>query len=491
MSDDELAKLWMAFNTESDGVIVNPDAKEKIRAELERRGMSTDIDELVDAYGKDDITLTGDRMEDAIDLFIDDIDPDEADIDFIDPFTPSAPRPAPRPRVPSGGRSPRPTPTPGRSPYFPYDGLDRNNPPSRYPLPKRPDGVSDADWRAYVRYHNSIRPKWEATDIGGGGGFWNYPDPFEAWMRRTGRGFRYVPQPARPANNRRRGKFPQELPELSDTAIGEFIDSIQNKLKKGRDPAPMGRIKSQMRSMFGKSDISQLTSEELERFAEWCKKYGTSIKNGGYADQWERSQGQTFTRFASSILDVRDAREELIRRGAKPDADNRVHTPNEKIVDEFWRDRVNRERDIRIEDWILQREERAQEQEGQVYRSRGNLRESEARRMARELREPGAPRTGETPRARTRGASDAGASRTATRRTPATAQGEANIPSKPVTPTRRTVKPKKIKDPNKLSDNEILNEVANPETDQTMVAALTDEFNRRNSRVSLKPNMTK
>lgn len=476
MSDDELAKLWMAVNTEGDGVVVNPDAKEKIKEELERREMSTNIDELVDAYGKDDAVFTGERMEDLIDLFIDDIDLDEADIDFVDPFTPSEPRPAPRPRVPSGGRSPRPAPS----------VLDPRNPPSRYPLPRRPDGVSDADWRAYVRYHNSIRPKFESTGRGDGRGEWNFPATFEMWMRLNNR---------QPANNRRKGKFPQELPELSDTAIGEFIDSIQNKIKKGRDPAPMGRIKRQMRSMFGKSDISQLTSGELEQFAEWCKKYGTSIRNGGYADQWERSQGQTFTRFASSILDVRDAREELIRRGAVPDADNRVHTPNEKIVDEFWRDRVNREREIRIEDWQLQREERERDQDGQVYRDGGNLRPSEARRMARELREPGAPRTGETPRARTRDASDAGAARTATRRTPATAQGEANIPSKPVTPTRRTVRPrtqqKPVTDPNLIDDDELLNEINDPNIDQTRFNALMAEFNRRNGRVSLKPNMKK
>jgi len=522
LSDDELAKLWMAVNTEGDGVVINPDAKEKIKEELERREMSTNIDELVDAYGKDDAVFTGERMEDLIDLFIDDIDLDEADIDFVDPFTPSEPRPAPRPRVPSGGRSPRPRPTPD---FDPDDFLaPRKDRKPKYPTPKRPDGVSDAEWNRYLKYHREAArdARWVPGGYGGGGGYWIGPVDFDMWRLGFGRdrpdGDRspevpaYDPrprptpgrrpgglidfpgfelEPRRPANNRRRGKFPQELPDLSDTAIGEFIDSIQNKIKKGRDPAPMGRIKSQMRSMFGKSDISQLTSEELEQFAEWCKKYGTSIKNGGYADQWERSQGQTFTRFASSILDVRDAREELIRRGAEPDADNRVHTPNEKIVDEFWRDRVNRERDLRIEDWLLQREERAQEQEGQVYRSRGNLRESEARRMARELREPGAPRTGETPRARTRGASDAGAARTATRRTPATAQGEANIPSKPVTPTRRTVKPKKIKEPNKLSDQEILAEIANPDIDQTMATALTDEFNRRNSRVSIKPNMTK
>jgi hypothetical protein len=495
LDDNQLAKLWMSFNVESDGVVLNPEAKEKIRAELERRGMSTDIDELVDAYGKDDITLTGEMMEDAIDLFVDDLDMDEVAIDIDDPFTPSEPRPAPRPRVPSGGRSPRPRPTPGRSPYFPYDGLDRNNPPSRYPLPKRPDGVSDADWRAYVRYHNSIRPKWEATDIGGGGGFWNYPDPFEAWMRRTGRGFRpedmpeipdipgYDPRPRRPANNRRPGKFPQELPDLSDEEVGNFMDRIQNKLKKARYPTPLEHIKTEMRSRFGKTDITQLTSEELEELAEWAKSFGRAVRENRYprgARDWEPSQGQAFSRFASSILDVRDAREELLRRGAVPDENNRVHKQNERVVDAFWRDidEAGRPDGLLIPDRV-------------PYLRGGNLRPSEARRMARELREPGAARTGETPRARTRGASDAGATRTATRRTPATAEGEASIPSKPVTPTRRTVKPKKIKDPNKLSDNEILNEVANPETDQTMVAALTDEFNRRNSRVSLKPNMTK
>ena len=501
LSDEELAKIWMGLDAGGDGVVINPDAKEKLRAELERRGMSTDIDELVDAYGKDDAVFTGERMEDLIDLFIDDIDIDKADIDFIDPFTPSEPRPAPRPRVPSGGRSPRPRPTPGRSPYFPYDGLDRDDPPSRYPLPKRPDGVSDADWRAYVRYHNSIRPEWVATDIGGGGGYWNYPDPFEAWMRRTGRGFRpedmpeipdipgYAPQPARPANNRRPGKFPQELPDLSDEQIGEFIDSIQNKIKKALFPTPLDDIKRAMGRMFGKYDISQLTSEELEELAAWAKQKGKDIKNGKYPRDWENSQGQTFTRFASSILDVRDARNELINRGATPDENGRVHKPNWDKVNENWRERRERERREREEAFGLGRD---MDREPNVYRSGGgNLRESEARRMARELREPGALRTGETPRARTRGASDAGAARTATRRTPATAQGEANIPSKPVTPTRRTVKPKKIKDPNQLSDNEILNEVANPETDQTMVAALTDEFNRRNTRVSLKPNMTK
>jgi hypothetical protein len=494
LSDEELAKIWMGLDAGGDGVVVNPDAKERLRAELERRGMSTDIDELADAYGKDDAVFTGERMEDLIDLFIDDIDLDEADIDFIDPFTPSAPRPAPRPRVPSGGRSPRPRPTPGRSPYFPYDGLDRNNPPSRYPLPKRPDGVSDADWRAYVRYHNSIRPEWVATDIGGGRGYWNYPDTFEAWMRRTGRGFRpedmpeipdipgYVPQPARPANNRRPGKFPQELPDLSDEEVGNFMDRIQNKLKKARYPTPLEHIKTEMRSRFGKTDITQLTSEELEELAEWAKSFGRAVRENRYrrgARDWEPSQGQAFSRFASSILDVRDAREELLRRGAVPDENNRVHKQNERVVDAFWRDldEAGRPDGLLIPDT--------------PYLRGGNLRESEARRMARELREPGAPRTGETPRARTRGASDAGAARTATRRTPATAQGEANIPSKPVTPTRRTVKPKKIKEPNRLSDNEILNEVANPETDQTMVAALTDEFNRRNTRVSLKPNMTK
>jgi hypothetical protein len=494
MSDDELAKLWMAFNTESDGVIVNPDAKEKIRAELERRGMSTDIDELVDAYGKDDVTLTGERMEDAIDLFIDDIDMDEVPIDIIDPFTPSEPRPAPRPRVPSGGRSPRPTPRPRPTP----DALDPRNPPDRWTLPKRPDGISDADWRAYVRYHRSIRPEFQATGRGDGRGFWNLPATFEQWKRMRDGDSRpadapnipgYDPQPRRPANNRRPGKFPQELPELSDTAIGEFIDSIQNKIKKANYPTPLEDIKRAMGRMFGKYDISQLTSEELEELAAWAKQKGKDIKNGKYPRDWENSQGQTFTRFASSILDVRDARNELINRGATPDENGRVHKPNWDRVNENWRDRVNREREIRIEDWQLQREERERDQEGQVFRGRGNLRESEARRMARELREPGAPRTGETPRARTRGASDAGATRTATRRTPATAEGDANIPSKPVTPTRRTVKPKKIKDPNKLSDNEILNEVANPETDQTMVAALTDEFNRRNSRVSLKPSL--
>jgi len=495
LDDNQLAKLWMSFNVESDGVVLNPEAKEKIRAELERRGMSTDIDELVDAYGKDDITLTGEMMEDAIDLFVDDLDMDEVAIDIDDPFTPSEPRPAPRPRVPSGGRSPRPRPTPGRSPYFPYDGLDRNNPPSRYPLPKRPDGVSDADWRAYVRYHNSIRPKWEATDIGGGGGFWNYPDPFEAWMRRTGRGFRpedmpeipdipgYDPRPRRPANNRRPGKFPQELPDLSDEEVGNFMDRIQNKLKKARYPTPLEHIKTEMRSRFGKTDITQLTSEELEELAEWAKSFGRAVRENRYprgARDWEPSQGQAFSRFASSILDVRDAREELLRRGAVPDENNRVHKQNERVVDAFWRDidEAGRPDGLLIPDRV-------------PYLRGGNLRPSEARRMARELREPGAARTGETPRARTRGASDAGATRTATRRTPATAEGEASVPSKPVTPTRRTVKPKKIKDPNKLSDNEILNEVANPETDQTMVAALTDEFNRRNSRVSLKPNMTK
>lgn len=495
LDDNQLAKLWMSFNVESDGVVLNPEAKEKIRAELERRGMSTDIDELVDAYGKDDITLTGEMMEDAIDLFVDDLDMDEVAIDIDDPFTPSEPRPAPRPRVPSGGRSPRPRPTPGRSPYFPYDGLDRNNPPSRYPLPKRPDGVSDADWRAYVRYHNSIRPKWEATDIGGGGGFWNYPDPFEAWMKRTGRGFRpedmpeipdipgYDPRPRRPANNRRPGKFPQELPDLSDEEVGNFMDRIQNKLKKARYPTPLEHIKTEMRSRFGKTDITQLTSEELEELAEWAKSFGRAVRENRYprgARDWEPSQGQAFSRFASSILDVRDAREELLRRGAVPDENNRVHKQNERVVDAFWRDidEAGRPDGLLIPDRV-------------PYLRGGNLRPSEARRMARELREPGAARTGETPRARTRGASDAGATRTATRRTPATAEGEASIPSKPVTPTRRTVKPKKIKDPNKLSDNEILNEVANPETDQTMVAALTDEFNRRNSRVSLKPNMTK
>ena len=107
LSDEELAKIWMGLDAGGDGVVVNPDAKERLRAELERRGMSTDIDELADAYGKDDAVFTGERMEDLIDLFIDDIDLDEADIDFIDPFTPSAPRPAPRPRVPSGGRNPR------------------------------------------------------------------------------------------------------------------------------------------------------------------------------------------------------------------------------------------------------------------------------------------------------------------------------------------------------------------------------------------------
>jgi hypothetical protein len=482
LSDEELAKIWMGLDAGGDGVVVNPDAKERLRAELERRGMSTDIDELADAYGKDDAVFTGERMEDLIDLFIDDIDLDEADIDFVDPFTPSEPRPAPRPRVPSGGRSPRPTPRPRPTP----DALDPRDPPSRYPLPRRPDGVSDADWRAYVRYHNSIRPEWVATDIGGGGGNWNYPSTFEMWKWMRDNPLKpddvpgvpgYAPRPVRPANSRRPGKFPQELPDLSDEEVGNFIDRIQNKIKKGRDPSPMGRIKSQMFIMFKKNDISRLTSEELEQFAEWCKKYGRSIKNGGYADQWEKSQGQTFTRFASSILDVRDAREELLRRGAVPDENNRVHKQNERVVDAFWRDidEAGRPDGLLIPDT--------------PYIMGGNLRESEARRMERELREPGAPRTGETPRARTRGASDAGATRTATRRTPATAEGEASIPSKPVTPTRRTVKPKKIKEPNKLSDNEILNEVANPETDQTMVAALTDEFNRRNSRVSLQPSM--
>ena len=522
MSDDELAKLWMAFNTESDGVIVNPDAKEKIRAELERRGMSTDIDELVDAYGKDDITLTGDRMEDAIDLFIDDIDLDEADIDFIDPFTPSAPRPAPRPRVPSGGRSPRPRPTPDFDPAdFLVPSKDRK---PKYSPPKRPDGVSDAEWNRYLKYHREAARDavWVPGGYGGGGGYWTGPVGFDSWRLGFGRSIPdaspdgerlpevpaydprprpapdrrpgglidfpgFEPEPRRPANNRRPGKFPQELPDLSDEQIGDFIDTITNKLKKAFFPSPLDDIKREMGKRFGTSDISMLTSEQLDELAAWVKQKGKDIKNGKYPRDWENSQGQAFTRFASSILDVRDARNELINRGATPDEDGRVHKPNWDKVNENWRERRDRERREREEAFGLGRD-----REPGVYRSGGgNLRPSEARRMARELREPGAPRTGETPRARTRGASDAGASRTATRRTPATAQGEANIPSKPVTPTRRTVKPKKIKDPNKLSDNEILNEVANPETDQTMVAALTDEFNRRNSRVSLKPNMTK
>jgi hypothetical protein len=485
LSDEELAKIWMGLDAGGDGVVVNPDAKERLRAELERRGMSTDIDELADAYGKDDAVFTGERMEDLIDLFIDDIDLDEADIDFVDPFTPSEPRPTPRPRVPSGGRSPRPTPRPRTTP----DALDPRDPPSRYPLPRRPDGVSDADWRAYVRYHNSIRPEWVATDIGGGGGNWNYPSTFEMWKWMRDNPLKpddvpgipgYAPRPVRPANSRRPGKFPQELPDLSDEEVGNFMDRIQNKLKKARYPTPLEHIKTEMRSRFGKTDITQLTSEELEELADWAKSFGRAVRENRYprgARVWEPSQGQAFSRFASSILDVRDAREELLRRGAVPDENNRVHKQNERVVDAFWRDidEAGRPDGLLIPDT--------------PYIMGGNLRESEARRMARELREPGAPRTGETPRARTRGASDAGAARTATRRTPATAEGEANIPSKPVTPTRRTVKPKKIKDPNKLSDNEILNEVANPETDQTMVAALTDEFNRRNSRVSLQPSM--
>jgi hypothetical protein len=331
-----------------------------------------------------------------------------------------------------------------------------------------------------------------ATDIGGGGGNWNYPSTFEMWkwMRDNPLKPDDVPgipgfdlEPRRPANDRRPGKFPQELPDLSDEEVGNFMDRIQNKLKKARYPTPLEHIKTEMRSRFGKTDITQLTSEELEELADWAKSFGRAVRENRYprgARDWEPSQGQAFSRFASSILDVRDAREELLRRGAVPDENNRVHKQNERVVDAFWRDidEAGRPDGLLIPDRV-------------PYLRGGNLRESEARRMARELREPGAPRTGETPRARTRGASDAGAARTATRRTPATAEGEANIPSKPVTPTRRTVKPKKIKDPNKLSDNEILNEVANPETDQTMVAALTDEFNRRNSRVSLKPNMTK
>jgi hypothetical protein len=487
LSDEELAKIWMGLDAGGDGVVVNPDAKERLRAELERRGMSTDIDELADAYGKDDAVFSGERMEDLIDLFIDDIDLDEADIDFVDPFTPSEPRPAPRPRVPSGGRSPRPAPRPRPTPE-----LDPRDPPSRFPLPKRPDGISDADWRAYVRYHNSVRPKYEYDGFGPGArGYWNFPATFEAWKWMRDNPLKpddvpgipgYAPRPVRPANSRRPGKFPQELPDLSDEEVGNFMDRIQNKLKKARYPTPLEHIKTEMRSRFGKTDITQLTSEELEELAEWAKSFGRAVRENRYprgARDWEPSQGQAFSRFASSILDVRDAREELLRRGAVPDENNRVHKQNERVVDAFWRDidEAGRPDGLLIPDT--------------PYIMGGNLRESEARRMARELREPGAPRTGETPRARTRGASDAGAARTATRRTPATAEGEANIPSKPVTPTRRTVKPKKIKDPNKLSDNEILNEVANPETDQTMVAALTDEFNRRNSRVSLKPNMTK
>jgi hypothetical protein len=510
LSDEELAKIWMGLDAGGDGVVVNPDAKERLRAELERRGMSTDIDELADAYGKDDAVFTGERMEDLIDLFIDDIDLDEADIDFIDPFTPSEPRPAPRPRVPSGGRSPRPTPRPRPTPE-----LDPRDPPSRYPLPRRPDGVSDADWRAYVRYHNSVRPKYEYDGFGPGArGFWNYPSPFEYWkMMRDGGGIKpedvpeipempglaprprptpgrrpgglidfpgFEPEPRRPANDRRPGKFPQELPDLSDEEVGNFMDRIQNKLKKARYPTPLEHIKTEMRSRFGKTDITQLTSEELEELAEWAKSFGRAVRENRYrrgARDWEPSQGQAFSRFASSILDVRDAREELLRRGAVPDENNRVHKQNERVVDAFWRDldEAGRPDGLLIPDT--------------PYLRGGNLRESEARRMARELREPGAPRTGETPRARTRGASDAGAARTATRRTPATAQGEANIPSKPVTPTRRTVKPKKIKEPNKLSDQEILAEIANPETDNTTATALTSEFNARNGRVSLKPNM--
>lgn len=501
LSDDELAKLWMAVNTEGDGVVVNPDAKEKIKEELERREMSTNIDELVDAYGKDDAIFTGERMEDLIDLFIDDIDLDEADIDFVDPFTPSEPRPAPRPRVPSGGRSPRPRPTPDFDPDdFMVPSKDRK---PKYPTPKRPDGVSDAEWNRYLKYHREAARDafWVPGGYGGGGGYWMGPVGFDSWKLGLGRSIPdaspdgerlpesmpdgrrpprvptdgglivpeipnipgFEPQPERPANNRRRGKFPQELPDLSDEEIGAYIDKVQNKLKKAKFPTALDDIKREMRKRFGTSDIGKLTSEQLDELADWAKRKGGEIKNGKYPKDWETKEGQTFQRFASTILDVRDARNELINRGATPDSENRVHTPNSEIVDAQWRN----------------------------FERRGNLRPSEARRMERELREPGAPRTGETPRARTRGASDAGAARTATRRTPATAQGEANIPSKPVTPTRRTVKPKKIKEPNKLSDQEILAEIANPDIDQTMATALTDEFNRRNGRVSLKPNMTK
>lgn len=483
LSDEELAKMWMGIDSESDGVVVNPDAKEKLRAELERRGMSTDIDELVDAYGKDDAIFTGERMEDLIDLFIDDIDLDEADIDFVDPFTPSEPRPAPRPRVPSGGRSPRPAPRPRPTP----DALDPRDPPDRYPSPKRPDGVSDADWREYLRYHRSIRPKYEYDGFGPGArGYWNFPATFEQWKMLRDGAFRPADAPnipgynPRPANNRRPGKFPQELPDLSDGEIGNFMDRVQNRLKKSNYPNPIEEIKNEMRRRFRKNDITQLTSEELEELADWAKKTGRLIREGRYqrgARAWERSQAQSFTRFASTILDVRDAREELIRRGATPDENNRVHKQNERVVNAFWRDLDEAGLPERV-----------------PYLMSGNLRESEARRMARELREPGAPRTGETPRARTRGASDAGAARTATRRTPATDQGEANIPSKPVTPTRRTVKPrtqpKSPQDPNLIDDDELLNEINDPNIDQTRFNALMAEFNRRNGRVSLKPNLT-
>jgi hypothetical protein len=525
LNDNELAQLWMSFDGESAGVVLNPEAKEKIRAELERRGMPTDIDELIDAYGTDRITLTGEMMEEAINLFVDDLDMDEVAIDIIDPFTPSAPRPAPRPeprpRVPSGGRSPRPRPTPDFDPAdFLAPSKDRK---PKYSPPKRPDGVSDAEWNRYLKYHREAARDavWVPGGYGGGGGYWTGPVGFDSWRLGFGRSIPdaspdgerlpevpaydprprpapdrrpgglidfpgFEPEPRRPANNRRPGKFPQELPDLSDEQIGDFIDTITNKLKKAFFPSPLDDIKREMGKRFGTSDISMLTSEQLDELAAWVKQKGKDIKNGKYPRDWENSQGQTFTRFASSILDVRDARNELISRGATPDENGRVHKPNWDRVNENWRERRDREREEREEAFGLGRD-----REPGVYRSGGgNLRPSEARRMARELREPGAPRTGETPRARTRGASDAGAARTATRRTSATAQGEANIPSKPVTPTRRTVKPKKIKEPNKLSDQEILAEIANPDTDNTTVTALTSEFNARNGRVSLKPNMT-
>ena len=521
LNDNELAQLWMSFDGESAGVVFNPEAKEKLRAELERRGMSTNIDELIDAYGTDGMTLTGKMMDDAIDLFVDDLDMDEVAIDIIDPFTPSAPRPAPRPRVPSGGRSPRPRPTPDFDPAdFLAPSKDRK---PKYSPPKRPDGVSDAEWNRYLKYHReaSRDAVWVPGGYGGGGGYWTGPVGFDSWRLGFGRSIPdaspdgerlpevpaydprprpapdrrpgglidfpgFEPEPRRPANNRRPGKFPQELPDLSDEQIGDFIDTITNKLKKAFFPSPLDDIKREMGKRFGTSDISMLTSEQLDELAAWVKQKGKDIKNGKYPRDWENSQGQTFTRFASSILDVRDARNELMSRGATPDENGRVHKPNWDRVNENWRERRNREREEREEAFGLGRD-----REPGVYRSGGgNLRPSEARRMERELREPGAPRTGETPRARTRGASDAGASRIATRRTPATAQGEASIPSKPVTPTRRTVKPKKIKEPNKLSDQEILAEIANPDTDNTTVTALTSEFNARNGRVSLKPNMT-
>ena len=226
-------------------------------------------------------------------------------------------------------------------------------------------------------------------------------------------------------NSRRRGKFPQALPKLNASEIQKRVDEVQYRLEKTQ---ALELIRNQISKKHPGKKLNDLTPQELEELADWAKTRGAELERvkrivGAkpiVVDKANR-QGHAMRRFASEIMDVRDAKNEIEARGLARRAPEPPKKPSTiKPINP---------------------------------RRRGNLRDSEARRMEREIVKPGAPRTGEgaqpqaqpptpnlTPRERRRDVSNQGAARSI-RRVPTANDVPEAPPAKPILPARRSRPP--------------------------------------------------